>query len=893
MVVPAGRVAVYAGGGRASATQPGGAFSPVRSPFLASALIIVQLGFLGVARAADPGDQPEQITLKVDYLPTRDRAVSPDDKARLAIADAFLEKHPNVKLVPFEGMVIEGMSTMDSGPLMAMAGGVAPEVMYVNFRISETYISQGFLYPLDDYIAQWEKEEPVRESGLIPPQVWDVIRRKGPSGGDPALGRDGKEHTWAVPYGVVVMALMYRKDIFRKAGLDPDHAPQNWDEMYEMAMRTTFPKEGIFGLGLYTKSDAAWNFMSLLWSAGSDAVVEDENGEWRAAYDDEGAVEAVKFYVKLRRGLWTTCPICDLRGTRTPVAFDQGKDTAKCKECGRLVSKDEAKAEDKLYEGVVDGDPAGTRGWERGKIAMMFQYLQDSVIAQVNPNQIGITPVPAGPSGLRGSEINATMYGINATITDPKIRDLAWDYIRFFASVEARRIKTKTFVEAGYAKYVQPKWLKMFGYEKYLRDVPKGWAETLDEAVANAKPEPFGKNCQLIYREMQYPLDEAIAEDNPDIPAILKKNVEATNIKLMGRIPPEIARTRNIITTIVVCLMGVAFVLLMRASLSHYSRQIQTQSSGGHTETVGGHKRARFIYAWIIMIPALGLIALFQYYPLARGSLMAFQDYKILLSSQWVGINNFSQAFFDLEFWLTMLRTAQYAGLMLLLGFGAPIMLALLLHEVPKGKMLYRVLYYLPAVTTGVVIYMLWKEFFDPSPLGMLNQVAHLFGVKEPMKFLQDGSHPFGQVWLPSVAMMCVILPQIWASVGPGCIIYLAALQSIPEEFYEAADLDGAGFMGKFWRVTIPHLRALIIINFVGAFIGSFRAFESIFLMTAGGPAKQTQVLGLEIFFNAYVYLKYGFAVSMAWVLGSMLIGFTVLQLRILSRLQFRTAQAK
>ncbi|MEI6502490.1 MAG: hypothetical protein WCP21_15880, partial [Armatimonadota bacterium] len=104
--------------------------------------------------------QPEQITLKVDNLPTRDQAVTPEAKARLACADAFLAKHPNVKLIPFQPLNIEGMGSMDSGPLMAMAGGIAPEVMYVNFRISETFISQGFLYPLDKYVAQWEKEEP-------------------------------------------------------------------------------------------------------------------------------------------------------------------------------------------------------------------------------------------------------------------------------------------------------------------------------------------------------------------------------------------------------------------------------------------------------------------------------------------------------------------------------------------------------------------------------------------------------------------------------------------------------------------------------------------------------------------------------------------------------------
>lgn len=855
----------------------------VRSSSLVFLLSLLILATASLALASDPPAGKEQIVLKIANLPTRDRAVTPDQKATLAIADAFRAAHPEVKLLPFEGLTIEGVSAMDSGPLMAMAGGVAPEVLYVNFRISETYISQGFLYPLDEYMAQWEKDEPGAQAELIPQQVRDVIKRKGP---------DGKEHYWAAPYGVVVMALMYRKDLYKKAGLDPDKAPQDWDELYDHAMRTSDPENGVWGLGMVTKQDAAWNFMSLLWSAGSDAVVQDKNGDWMAAYDDEGAVKATKFYWKLRRGLWTFCDVCANRGRKEPVAFAKGEDTARCPVCGRIISKEDAKAAKKLYEGVVDGDPGASRGWQRGKIAMMFNYLQDAAIAQVNPNQIGISPVPKGPDGLRGSEINATMMGINSTIKDPKVRDLAWEYIRFFASMKAREIRTKTFVEAGFAKYVQPKWLKRFGYSAYLNDVPKGWEETLETAIRYSRPEPFGKNCQLIYREMQYPLDEAIAQDNPDIPTILKKNVEATNVKLMGKIPEDVKRTRNIITTIIVIIMALAFGLLMRMSLGHYSKQIQSGSSGAHTQSVGGHKRRKFIYAWIVMAPALLSIALWQYYPLVRGSLMAFQDYKILLGTQWIGIGNFSQAFFDVDFWLTMLRTVQYAGLMLVLGFGAPIILALLLHEVPRGKILYRVIYYLPAVTTGVVIYMLWKQFYDPSPQGMLNQVVGFFHIG-PQKWLQDSSHPFGWIGFPAVAMLAVILPQIWASVGPGCIIYLAALQSIPEDIYEAADLDGCGFWGKFWRITIPYLKALIIINFVGAFIGAFRAFEPIFIMTAGGPAKQTTVLGLEIWFNAYVYLKYGFAVSMAWVLGSLLIGFTVLQLRILSNLQFKTAAAK
>ncbi len=967
----------------------------------------------------------KKISLRVQYLPTRDQAVTPDQKAILAIADAYRAKHPNVELLPFEGLVVEGVGAMDSGPLMAMAGGVAPDVLYVNFRQSETFISQSFLTPLDKYVADWQRESDL--SKLIPPQVWEVIKRKGP---------DGQEHVWSIPYGIVVMALQYRKDLFKKAGLDPNRPPRNWEEMYDYALRITDPDEGIWGLGLHTKSSAAWNFMSFLWSAGSDAVIKDAHDNWRAAYDDDGAVAAVDYYWKLRKQKWTRC-----QDDREPVVFKRGETSARCPKCGRTYTFDELKPNKKLYEGVVDGDPAGTLGWQRGKIGMMFQYLRDEYIAQVNPNQVGLAAIPRGPGGESHGEINATMYGINSTVKDPEVLQAAWEYIKFYASTEAKRIKTQAFIDAGFAKFVNPEWLREFGYQEYLREVPKGWADVFRETVANSRPEPYGKNCQLIYIEMTLPLEEALQLDNPsqdDIRAILKKDVAATNAKLLGRVPPEVKRVRTIITAIVVVCMALAFILLMRKSLSHYSSQIQAQTSSAATETVG-YKRRRNIYAWLILLPAILLIGLWQYYPLARGSLMAFQDYKIISGTTWVGLENFSQALFSKDFWLTMYRTLWYAIMMLSLGFCTPIGLALLLHEVPRAKVFFRTLYYLPAVTTGVVIYMLWRQFYDPSPHGFLNQVygpaaeiieelavlvvcgiaaglavSFFHGVRrepdrpawwmwpaygvipllvyrratgeraariwwwlngiagvvwslvgllvlvqgirytglwvllvagaagaaavllftqrtadagrrwlqriggvaaaavgaavlvygarhvwpalfkaDPQDFLNDASPVFGIPMLPAVAMACVILPQIWAGMGPGCIIYLACMRAIPEEMYEAADLDGAGFFTKFWTITVPFLRALIIINFVGAFIGAFRGFEPIFIMTSGGPANATTVLGLEIWRNAYMYLKYGFAVSMAWFLGSLLIGFTVMQLRILSRLEFRTASAK
>ncbi|KKK91153.1 hypothetical protein LCGC14_2715830, partial [marine sediment metagenome] len=148
------------------------------------------------------------------------------------------------------------------------------------------------------------------------------------------------------------------------------------------------------------------------------------------------------------------------------------------------------------------------------------------------------------------------------------------------------------------------------------------------------------------------------------------------------------------------------------------------------------------------------------------------------------------------------------------------------------------------------------------------------------------------QRWLedPRWAMICVILPTVWAGVGPGCLIYLAALKTIPEDLYEAADLDGAGFLGKIRHITLPTIKVLVIINFIGAVVNAFRVAGYILAMTGGGPAGATQVLALKVFFDAFVYLRFGIATATAWLLGAMLIGFTVFQLRRLSRVQFRAA---
>ena len=134
------------------------------------------------------------------------------------------------------------------------------------------------------------------------------------------------------------------------------------------------------------------------------------------------------------------------------------------------------------------------------------------------------------------------------------------------------------------------------------------------------------------------------------------------------------------------------------------------------------------------------------------------------------------------------------------------------------------------------------------------------------------------------------MLPGVWAGAGPGCLIYLAALKTIPEEQFEASEIDGAGFFNKTIHIVIPALMPLIVINFVGAVMAAFQASQNILIMTAGGPNGLTEVAALRIFYEAFMFLHFGPATAMAWILGSLLVGFALVQLKRLSRMEFKSS---
>ena len=282
-----------------------------------------------------------------------------------------------------------------------------------------------------------------------------------------------------------------------------------------------------------------------------------------------------------------------------------------------------------------------------------------------------------------------------------------------------------------------------------------------------------------------------------------------------------------------------------------------------------------------MLLPALLSITVWSYFPLVRGIAMAFQDYHIVGESPWVGLDNFILVASDWGFWCSAGRTLKYVLLTLAFGFFTPILLAVMLSEIPRGKIFFRTLYFLPHLTSTLVITLLWQLMYDPTENGMLNQLLAACGLAR-QTWLQD----------PAWAMVCCILPGVWAGAGISSLIYIAALQALPQDYYEAAAIDGAGFWGRVRHVMLPQLLPLMVINFVGAFIAAFQSIGSIFLLTFGGPGDATNVLSLAIWKEAYNNLRMGSATTMAWFLGTALIGFTYLQFRILRRVEFRRAES-
>lgn len=270
-----------------------------------------------------------------------------------------------------------------------------------------------------------------------------------------------------------------------------------------------------------------------------------------------------------------------------------------------------------------------------------------------------------------------------------------------------------------------------------------------------------------------------------------------------------------------------------------------------------------FITPWVIgfLLLTLG--------PMVASLYFSFTEYDVINPPRWVGLNNYSRMLNDGLFWQSIGVTLKFAALSLPSSLVLGFVLALLLNQKLPGIKIWRTIFFLPSVLSGVAVTLLWLMLFNPE-LGVVNKLLEQIGIKGP-GWLQDPD------WaVPSLAIMA-----LWG-VGQNMIIYLAGLQGVPADLYDAAKVDGANGFQQFRYITIPMMTPVLFYNLVLGLIATFNYFTQVYVATngSGGPARSTLFYNLYLFQNAFRYNEMGYASAMAWVLFVIVLSLTALVFR-------------
>jgi multiple sugar transport system permease protein len=269
-----------------------------------------------------------------------------------------------------------------------------------------------------------------------------------------------------------------------------------------------------------------------------------------------------------------------------------------------------------------------------------------------------------------------------------------------------------------------------------------------------------------------------------------------------------------------------------------------------------------FLSPWLI-----GLVV-FTAYPIGASFYYSLTDYRVLQPPRWQGLANYRVLLSEDEyFWRYAVSNTVYMFLELPLAIALGVALALLLNQRLRGMAFFRTAFYIPAIVPTVASAMLWLWVLNPQ-YGLANTALQGLGMR-PREWLAD----------PGWSKPSFILMDLWA-VGGGMVIYLAALQGIPEQLYEAASLDGVNTWQRLRHITLPMISSVIFFNVIMGVIGTFQYFTQTFIMTRGGPELSTLFYALYLFQNAFEYFKMGYACAMAWLLFLVTLVATLLVFR-------------
>lgn len=274
---------------------------------------------------------------------------------------------------------------------------------------------------------------------------------------------------------------------------------------------------------------------------------------------------------------------------------------------------------------------------------------------------------------------------------------------------------------------------------------------------------------------------------------------------------------------------------------------------------------------YLYLLPTMIILVLFVFYPLARAIQYSFTDFNLLSDPHFVGLSNYKALFQSSSFYRALTNTFKYFIIVVPILIILPLLVAVLVNDTTlKGVTIFRTIYYFPVVTSMVVAGIIWKWMYMEN--GLLNYVlVNIFHIlKEPISYLTN----------PNTALFCIMVVTIWKGIGYYMVLYLAGLQSINKELYEAATIDGASKFRQLIRITIPLLAPTMAVVAIMSSMAAMKVFDEIYVMTAGGPVNSTRTLVYEIYDTAFDKLKFGYASSIGVILFIMLFVFSFISMK-------------
>ena len=283
-------------------------------------------------------------------------------------------------------------------------------------------------------------------------------------------------------------------------------------------------------------------------------------------------------------------------------------------------------------------------------------------------------------------------------------------------------------------------------------------------------------------------------------------------------------------------------------------------------------RRRGALTPYLFLAPGLLLFAVFRFYPLLEGLWLSFTNARLGRPAyQWVGLANYARLLDDTRFHASLWNTAVYTVASTLPILALPLVLAVALNRGVAMRTVLRSAFFFPFTLSVVTVGLTWLWLLDPV-VGPFNYYVKALGLPAH-SFLAD----------PATAMAAIILTTVWWVTGYYLVIYLAGLQDIPRELYEAAALDGATGWKSFWAITLPLLKPVLLFVFVTHIIGSFQIFGQVFVLTQGGPGDATRTVVQHLYETAFQnFFQFGAASAMAWVLFALIAAFSLVQFRLL-----------